>query len=107
MYVDLESEPALNELLHTACTSYDNVGDFNHRTIDWTRLQLEAEGKRFMDLTQDLFLTQHVNNATRGDNTPDLVFSSEPNMVDNIRRREPFSDCNIVICDTVVSIQTK
>ena len=77
MYVDLESEPALNELLHTACTSYDSVvivGDFNHRTIDWTRLQLEAEGKRIMDLTQDLVLIQHVNNATRCDNTPDLVF---------------------------------
>ena len=103
------SELALHELLRTACTTCDNVvivGDFNHRTTDWTRLQAEAEGRRFMDLTQDLFLTQHVHNATRGENILDLVFFSEPNIVDNIRIREPFSD-NIVICDIVVSIQTK
>ena len=53
------------------------------------------------------FLTQHVHNATRGENTLDLVLSSEPNMVKQIRVREPFSDHNIVICDIIVSIQIK
>ena len=52
-----------------------------------------------MELTQDLFLNQHVPNATRGENTldMDLTLSSEPNMVDRIRVKEPSSDRNIVI----------
>ena len=95
--VDLESELALHELLRTACTTCDSVvivGDFNHRTID--RQAGRSQGKMIhRPHTRDLFLTQHVHNAIRGD----LVFSSEPNMVDNIRIREPFSDHNIVICD--------
>ena len=99
---DLEIELAFHELLRTACALCDSVvidGDFNHRIIDWTWMQAGAEGIQFMELTQDLFLTQHVHNATRGKNTLDLVLSSEPNMVEQIRVREPFSDHNIVICD--------
>ena len=70
-------------------------------------MQVGAERIQFMDLTKDLFLTQHVHNATRGENTLDLVLSSEPNMVDQIRVREPFSDHNIVIYDIIMSIQIR
>ena len=59
-------------------------------------MQAGAEGT-FMELTQDLFITQNVHYPTRDDNTLDLLSSVKPNMVDSIRVREPFSDHNIVI----------
>ena len=58
-----------------------------------------------MELNQDLLLTQHVHNATRGENTLDPVLSTGPNMTDQIRVR--VSDHKIVICDNTVSIQIK
>lgn len=107
---DLDSELALHTLLRTACATSNNIvifGDFNHRTIDWSRMQAGAEGIRFMELTQDLFLTQHVCDATRGENILDLILSSEPNMVGQVRVSEPFSDHNMVICDIIVYIHIK
>ena len=70
-------------------------------------MQAGTEGIRLMELTQDLFLTQHAHNATRSENTLDLVLSSEPNMVDQISVRKPSSDHNIVICDITVHVQIK
>ncbi len=70
-------------------------------------MQAGAEGIRFMELTQDLFLTQHVCDATRGENILDLMLSSEPNMVGQVRVNEPFSDHNMVICDIIVSIHIR
>ena len=68
-----------------------------------------AEGARFLKLTQDLCLTQHVHVETRGENILDLILSIEPNMIDAIRVKEPFSVCdhNIVTCDVIVSVQVK
>ena len=82
-------------------------GDFNHRSIDWKRMQAGAEGARFLELTQDLFLTQHVHVETRGENIVDLILSTEPNMIDAVRVKEPFSDHNIVTCDVIVSYRLK
>ena len=87
-----ESEQALHSLLSRA-HGYGNpmlvVGDFNHNTIDWHTLQAGAQGAYFLELTQDLFLTQHVLQPTRMDNTLDLVLSSEATMVDNLLVRDP------------------
>ena len=66
-----------------------------------------AEGARFLELTQDLFLTQQVQVETRGENTLDLILLKEPNTIDAVRVKEPFSDHNIVTCDVIVSVQIK
>ena len=107
---DLEKELALHDVMRKACAACNNVvifGDFNHRSIDWKRMQAGAEGARFLELTQDLFLTQHVHVETRGENILDLILSTEPNMIDAVRVKDPFSDHNIVTCDVIVSVQVK
>ena len=66
-----------------------------------------AEGARFLELTQDLCLTQHIHAETRGENILNLILSTEPNMIDAVRVKEPFCDHNIVTCDVIVSVQVK
>lgn len=60
------------------------VGDFSYRTIKWELLQVEAEGSSFLELMQELFLTQHVREPTRRNSILDLVLSTDPGMTDNI-----------------------
>ena len=61
------------------------MGDFNFPGIDWLSLHSDSDGEQFFDLINDAFLTQHVHVPTRGDNTLDLVFSSEEGMIEDVR----------------------
>lgn len=72
------------------------------RGTDWSTLTANSEGQALLDLFQDLFLTQHVFVPTRGDSILDLVFSSEPGMVEDVNVMERFgtSDHNIVTFDS-------
>jgi len=85
------------------------MGDFNYPNIDWDTLDSDSNGSAFLDLIQDCFLIQHVSEPTRGGNILDLVFTSEDNMVENLKAREHFSssDHNIVAwnhnCRTVIN----
>ena len=54
-----------------------------------------------------LFLTQQVHVEARGENLLNLILSTEPNMIDAIRVKDPFSDHNIVTYDVIVSVQVK
>ena len=74
------------------------MGDFNFKEIDWDALQVHASdnhpAKAFFDVTQDLYLVQHVNFPTRhreGQKSSrlDLVFTNEEFMVENIRGIAP------------------
>ena len=60
------------------------MGDFNFSDINWNLMQSGSIGKEFMDLIHDQFLTQHVDQATRGENILDLVVSTEPDMVEDL-----------------------
>ena len=95
---------ALHNVIGQACRRYKNVlicGDIKHRTIDWDLLQYNSEGQKFLDLTLDCFLHQHVNEPTRGENILDLVLSSCESMVDNLAVHELFanSDQNVITID--------
>ena len=49
------------------------MGDFNHGHIQWTSLQSTGrEDQEFLNLVQDSFLSQHVLEATRGENVLDI-----------------------------------
>ena len=48
-------------------------------------MEANAADIDFLDLTQDLFLTQHVREPTRGNNVLDLVFSSDPDSVSDVK----------------------
>ena len=61
-------------------------------------MEAGAEGHEFLDLTEDLFLHQHVRESTRNANTLDLILTSNPDQVRTIIVSEQFgsSDHNIV-----------
>ena len=45
------------------------MGDFNHGHIQWKSLEnTGVEDQQFLFLIQDSFLTQHVQEPTRGEN---------------------------------------
>jgi len=61
------------------------MGDFNYPDIDWPiSLGLTRASQHFVDCIEDVFLTQHVMHPTRGNSILDLVFTSEPDMVDTV-----------------------
>jgi exonuclease III len=68
------------------------LGDFNFSDINWNLMQSGSLGKEFMDLIHDKFLTQHVGQATRGDNILDLVISTEPDMVEDLEVLNPIAN---------------
>ena len=41
------------------------MGDFNRRGINWETLVTDGHGEKILDLSQNLFLTQHVLEKTR------------------------------------------
>ena len=45
--------------------------------------------KKFLNLVQESFLTQHVLEPTRGENVLDIVLSSQKEFVDNVKICEP------------------
>src|SRR5215813_9685897 len=85
------------------------MGDFNYPKIDWKKLIAWGKDQEFLDLVQDLFLTQHVLEPTRNNSTLDLVFSSDPNIVKSVEVRDPIgaSDHNSVNFKVVFSCKLK
>ena len=84
-----------NEKIHNAIKEVSKrdciiMGDFNHGHIQWTSLQSTGrEDQEFFNLVQDSFLSQHVLEATRGENVLDIVLSSQKEFVDNVKICEP------------------
>ena len=96
-----EEEENIHHVIRRACLNYRDViltGDFNHRTINWETLHSDREGQPFLDLTQDCFLAQCVEEPTRGENILDLVLTTNDNLLENVTVREPLgsSDHNMV-----------
>lgn len=61
------------------------MGDFNFPDIDWSlSLASSAVSQQFVDCIDEAFITQHVNQATRKNSVLDLVFTSEPDMIDTV-----------------------
>ena len=58
------------------------IGDFNCSDISWEHFHSESQSRYFLDVVQDNFFTQHVSFPTHASgSTPDLVLSSNPNLV--------------------------
>ena len=97
---DAEQTALLEQRIKHVCQTRSNVlicGDFNRASINWRELEANAADIDFLDLTQDLFLTQHVREPTRGNNVLDLVFSSDPDSVSDVKVCDPFPKLVITI----------
>lgn len=80
------------------------MGDFNLH-IDWNGMRGErGVDTKFLDFFNGAFLYQHVTKPTRGDNTLDLIFSSEENLVEEVSVGEHFhtSDHQVIRWSTLI-----
>ena len=75
---------------------------------------VEEQGKGradedFLVLVQDFFLTQFVDKPTRGSAVVDLLFSNDPNMVEEVEVREHLgaSDHNIVCAKILFRVRVQ
>ena len=61
------------------------MGDFNLPGIDWVQEQGKGRADEdFPVVVQDCFLTQFVDKTTWGSAVLDLLFSNDPNMVEEV-----------------------
>ena len=109
-------QSALSKLQQT-CASNTLIsillgGDFNFPSIDWTNNSFRTypqygEGiiKKMMDVTNDLSLIQHIHKPTRGKNILDLLFSTNPDMVQNVTVAPGMSDYDIVLANINTKLQ--
>jgi ribonuclease P/MRP protein subunit RPP40 len=83
------------------------VGDFNYPNIVWDTFECKSKkDEMFIDLVQECFLTQHVDEPTRGRNILDLVFTTEPNMVKNLLVSEHLSTSDHQIIQWDLEVET-
>jgi len=81
------------------------MGDFNFPDIDWeSHRGSTAASNKFIDCVDDAFLSQHVNQGTRNNSILDLVFSSEPDMIDSVSVLGSLADSDHNILEWTVSL---
>ena len=96
---------AIKEISKRECVI---MGDFNHGHIQWKSLEsVGRDDQQFLLLIQDCFLTQHVLDPTRGGNVLDLVFSSQNELVDNVKICEPLGSSDHNQIHFSIKIQTE
>ncbi len=59
------------------------IGDFNCPTVDWNLIHGANEGNKLVEMVQDSFLTQIVNQPTREHNILNLVLVTDPDLIHN------------------------
>ena len=99
---EADNDCRLNQIIESICSGgYTHVlmmGDLNYPGIDWASMVSSDPASHpshaFVDCVQDNYLYQHVDRPThyRDSQTPnvlDLVFTSEENMIDDIKYNPP------------------
>ena len=75
------------------------LGDFNLPEIEWSNNKVLRQTEVYtllMDIIQDNFLSQLINEPTRESNILDLVLTTSPDIIDRLLIGEPFSDHNSI-----------
>ena len=80
------------------------AGDFNC-SVNWKTQTADAESMRLLDFANEEYLMQWVDKPTRCNNTLDLVFSSEDNMISKLSVGEKLgkSDHNMIRFEILTS----
>ena len=90
-----EENMQLTKVIETAANNYALIfWDFNYPSIDWENLDADNSSRYFLDLVTDSYWTQHVSSPTRGSNILDLVFTTDPEMVEEVQVRENLANCD-------------
>ncbi len=76
---------ALHEKINSITQNKDAIiiGDFNCSNVDWNRIHGVKEGKWLVEMAEDSFLTQIVNQLRRIHNILYLVLVTEPDLIHN------------------------
>ena len=88
-------------------------GDFNLPDINWEENKIISHqyssslNQLFLDLTNDLGLSQTVLNPTRGENILDLFFTNNLNLINKSSVISGVSDHEAVLIESKLSIKTK
>ena len=85
-------------------------GDFNLPDIDWTTNTVNGHNypkyisDALVQVIEDLGLEQMITCKTRGDNILDLLFSSNPSLIEKIRSLPPIgkADHDVILCDAAM-----
>ena len=94
-----------NEKMHNAISEVSKgdciiMGDFNHGNIKWDTLKSTGVGdQKCLCLIQDNCLTQHVLEPTRATRVLDIVLSSQKELVDNVKIKEPLGSSDAQCSD--------
>ena len=96
----------INEISKNDCVI---LGDFNYPNINWNDYTGNIDSELFMNSVLDNYLTQHVQEPTRGNNILDLVFSKESNKINNLHVGESLglSDHNMIRFEILLNIVIK
>ena len=82
------NDEALCEWLKTTHNRSLIVGDFNFAGVDWEAGRSDARGRRFYETCCDMFLVQHVEEATHiSGNRLDLALSKHGELVREVRMK--------------------
>ena len=66
------------------------MGDFNYPNINWNFVTGQGKSEEeFLDVINDLFLTQYVSQPTRGQSILDLVMCNDPDRICSVGVMEP------------------
>ncbi len=70
------------------------IGDFNCPNVDWNLMHGDQEVNRLVEMIDDAFLTQTVNQPTRENNIQDLVLVTDPDLIRKREVGEKLSGCD-------------
>jgi hypothetical protein len=100
---DTELYSLLSRLIHNKIAVI--AGDFNCN-VNWETLTSGVEGNRLIDFSNENYLTQVVEEPTRGNNILDLIFTSEEDLISNVTVGECLGTSDHCIVKCKLGVQT-
>ena len=83
------------------------IGDFNFPGIEWKTGRCDKKGGEFVEVIDDNFLQQHVDEATqRSGNILDLVITNDPNLVSQVEMEGKLANSDHDIITTTINLET-
>ena len=103
-----ENNSMMYEVLEemTSTTSVIILGDFNLPGLNWDDMSADTDSQPLLEWALDKGYTQHVDFPTRENNILDLIFTSEPDMVEEsqVCGKLGDSDHDMIIAHLTLSV---